>query len=99
MAGSSNANNVPEGTTLIFGSWACTVDGLGGFSSHLITPKTPESKFDDQSAKTSSIVELGENQVLPELDSEITENVSTPTCNPCARPFGPFDQTNLQSTV
>ena len=27
MAGSSNANNVPEGTTLIFGSWACMADG------------------------------------------------------------------------
>ena len=79
IAESSNANNVPEGTTLIFGSWACTVDGSGGFSSHLITPKTPESKFDDQSAKTGSIVELGENQVLPELDSDNTENVSTPT--------------------
>ena len=26
MAGSSDANNVPEGTTLVFGSWACTAD-------------------------------------------------------------------------
>jgi hypothetical protein len=44
MAGSSDANNVPEGTTLVFGSWAFTADGSGGFSSHLITPKTRESK-------------------------------------------------------
>ena len=38
MAGSSNANSVREGTTFIFGSWACTADGMGGFSSHLVTP-------------------------------------------------------------
>ena len=38
MAGPSNANGVPEGTTFVFGSWACTADGTGGFSSHLVMP-------------------------------------------------------------
>ena len=45
MGGSSDANNVPEGTTLVFGSWSCMADGSGGFSSHLITPKASESKM------------------------------------------------------
>jgi len=44
MAESSAANTVPEGTTLIFGSWACTADGMGGISSHLIMPKALEAK-------------------------------------------------------
>ena len=79
MAKPSNANGVPEGTTFVFGSWACTADGTGGFSSHLITPEAPESKSTKQSAETNNIAELGENQGLLELDSEIIENVSTPT--------------------
>ena len=79
MAGSSDANNVPEGTTLVFGSWACTADGSGGVCSHLITPKTPESKINNQSAETSSSLEFDGNQARLQLDSEITENASTPT--------------------
>ena len=70
---------MPEGTTLIFGSWACTVDETGGFSSHLITPKAPGSKINDQSAETSNIVKLGGNRTLFELDSDPTKNASTPT--------------------
>ena len=79
MAGSSDANNVPEGTILVFGSWACTADGSDNFSSHLITLKAPESKISNQSAETDNTTELGGNQALLELDSDITENVSTPT--------------------
>jgi hypothetical protein len=44
MAGSSDANIVLEGTTLVFGSWDCMADGSGGFSSHLIAHKEPEAK-------------------------------------------------------
>ena len=51
----SDANTVPEGTTLVFGSWACTTDGLGGFTGHLITPKEPEVKLDDQPAETLTL--------------------------------------------
>jgi hypothetical protein len=58
MAGSSDANNVPEGKTLIFGSWDCTTDGSNGFYSHLITPKSPELKATHQSAETCKLAEL-----------------------------------------
>ena len=67
------------GTTLVFGSWAVTADGLGGFSSHLVTPKASESKSNNQLAKFDNAAGFGGNQALPKLNSEITENVSTPT--------------------
>ena len=79
MARSSDANSVPKGTTLVFGSWACTADGSGGFSSHLITPKAPESKINNQSAEISNTAELGKKQALLKLDSDVTESASTPT--------------------
>jgi len=77
MAGSSNANNVPEGTTLVFGSWACTADGTGGFSSHLITPNSPKPRTRSQLAGICESANLDEKRVLPELDSDNPENVST----------------------
>ena len=79
MAESSKANTVPEGTTFVFGSWACTADESGGFIGHLISPKGPEAKLDDQPAGTADAPKLGGNQALPELDSENLENMSTPT--------------------
>ena len=79
MAGSSNANDVPEGTTLVFGSWACTVDGSGGFSSHLITPNSPELKTTNQPAEICKTAELDGKQDPPELSSDFPENVPTPT--------------------
>jgi hypothetical protein len=79
MARSNDVNNVPEGTTLVFGSWANTADGSGGFSSHLIMPKTHESKTSNQSAKTYMVAELDGKQTLLELDSDTAENMSTPT--------------------
>ena len=54
-------------------------DGSGGFSSHLVTPKTPESKSNKQFAETSNNAELGGNRALFEPDSDLTESVSTPT--------------------
>ena len=79
MAGSSDANNVPEGTTLVFGSWACMADGSGGFSSHLVTPNSPKPKTTFQSADICEFAELDGKQAPPELSSDILENVSTPT--------------------
>ena len=79
MAGSSNANNVPEGTTLVFGSWACTADGSGGFSSHLVTPNSPELKTINQFAEICKTVELDGKKAPLELSTDIPENVSTPT--------------------
>jgi len=79
MAGSSDANNVPEGTTLVFGSWACTADESGGFSSHLVTPNSPKSKITPQPADICENSDLDGKRVLLELSSDNTENMSTPT--------------------
>ena len=79
MAGSSNANNVPEGTTFIFGSRACTADGSGGFSSHLFTPNSPELKTINQPTEICKTAELDRKQAPLKLNSDIAENVSTPT--------------------
>ena len=79
MAGSSDANNMPEGTTLVFGSWACTADGSGGFSSHLVTPISPKPKTVSQLADIRESADLDEKRVLPELDSDNPENMSTLT--------------------
>ena len=77
MAGSSDANNVPEGKILVFGSWACTADGTGGFSNHLVTPNSPKSKTRSQLAGIRESANLDEKRVSPELDSDNPENVTT----------------------
>ena len=77
MAGSNDTNNVPEGTTLVFGSWACMADGTGGFSSHLITPNSPKPKTRSQVADTRKSADIDEERVLPELDSDNPENMTT----------------------
>ena len=77
MAGSSDANNVPEGTTLIFGSWTCTADGTGGFSSHLVMPNSPKSKTRSQLADIRESADFDEKRVSPELDSDNLGNVTT----------------------
>ena len=55
MAKSSDTNKVPEGTTLVFGSWACTADGSGGFSSHLVTPNSPKPKLPPNSLTSAGL--------------------------------------------
>ena len=77
MAGSSNTNSVPEGTTLVFGSWACTADGTGGFSSHLVMPNSPKPKTRSQLAGIREFADLDKKRVLPELDSDNPKNVTT----------------------
>ena len=79
MAGSSDANNVPEGTTLIFGSWACTAEGSGGFSIHLVTPNSPKPKTTTQLADICKTADLDEKRVPLKLGSDKAENVSTLT--------------------
>jgi len=79
MAGSSDANNVPEGTTLVFGSWACTANGSGGFSCHPVTHNSPKPKITPQLADIRESADLDEKRVLLELGSDNAENVSTPT--------------------
>ena len=77
MAGSSDANKVPKGTNLIFGSWACTADGTGGFSSHLVTPNSPKPKTSSQVTGIRESVDLDEKRVILELDSDNPGNVTT----------------------
>ena len=79
MAGSSDANSMPEGTTLVFGSWACTADGSGGLSSHLVTPNSPKPKITTQLADIRESADLDEKRVLLELNLDNPENVSTLT--------------------
>ena len=79
MAGSSDANKVPEGTTFVFGSWACTADRTGGFSSHLVTPNLPKPKITPQPADICENSDLDGKRVLLELGSDNAENVLTPT--------------------
>ena len=80
MADSNDTNNVPQGTTIIFGSWACTANGLGGYTSHLIAPEEMETPEDKQ--LTGSSVELGDKpltQVPSTLNSQSARNVPAPT--------------------
>ena len=79
MAGSSDTYNMPVGTTLVFGSWACTADRTGGFSSHLVMPNSPKSKTTTHLANICKTTDLDEKRVLPKLDSDNSENMSTPT--------------------
>ena len=82
MAGSINANSVHSGTTFVFGSLACTADGTGGFSSHLITPNSPKSKICSQLAGTRESADLDEKRAPPELDSDNPENMSAQNRTP-----------------
>ena len=77
MAGSSDVNDMPEGTTLVFGSWAYTADGTGGFSSHLVMPNSPKLKTRSQLTDICESVDLDEKRVPPELDSNNPANVTT----------------------
>ena len=63
----------------VFGSWACTADGSGGFSSHLVKPNSPKLNTTTHLADICKTADLDEKKVLLELVSDKAENVSTPT--------------------
>ena len=78
MAGSNDANNVPEGTT------RNSVPGLVrpmDRAASLVTSSRPKrlNCTNNRPAKISNTVELSGDQALLGLNSNITENVSTPT--------------------
>ena len=80
MAESSDANNVPEGATLVFGSWALTANGSGCVTGHLIAPKEPKTIVDGRLTKSSP--ELGgksSTQASPAFNSKSAGNAPTPT--------------------
>jgi len=54
MAESRDANNMPKGTTFVFSSWACMVDGSGDFTGYLIAPKEPKTNIDVQLTDSSA---------------------------------------------
>ena len=66
----------------VFGSWACTADGTGGFSSHLVTPNSPKSKTHSRLADIRESAGLDEERVPSEFDSDIPENTSTQNRTP-----------------
>ena len=80
MANSDDSSKVLEGTTIVFGFWACTANGTGGYTSHLIAPE--ESKTPDDEQLADSPPKLGEKpsiQVSPLSNSASAGNVPTPT--------------------
>jgi hypothetical protein len=56
-----------EGTTFIFGSWICVVDGLGGFNSHLANSKEPEASPSTSSSDLDDFIDNLEHMLLPDL--------------------------------
>ena len=75
MAESSDSNNVPEGVTLVFGSWALMDNGSGCVTGHLIAPKEPKTIVDGQLTKSSP--ELGgksSTQASPAFNSKSAGN-------------------------
>ena len=69
---------------MIFGSWVCTANGLGGFNSHLANPKEPETSsatrcccvddFIDQLDEIPLLVHV-ENSIQPKSPSELAEDL------------------------
>ena len=55
MAESRDANNMPKGTTFVFSSWACMVDGSGDFTGYLIAPKEPKTRVMPSSTVLASL--------------------------------------------
>ena len=57
---------ISAGTTFIFGSWVCTANGSGGFSSHLIDTTGMKTLRQEQLGETTSAEIL-----LPQLAEDI----------------------------
>ena len=49
-----NVPTISAGTTFVFGSWVCTADGSGGFSSHLIDSTSMKTLRQEQLGETTS---------------------------------------------
>jgi hypothetical protein len=56
-----------EGTTFIFGSWICIVNGLGGFNSHLANSREPETSSSTQSSDLVEFIDNLDELLLPDL--------------------------------
>jgi hypothetical protein len=45
-----------EGTIFIFGSWICIANGLGGFNSHLVDSRNPETSVSTRSCNLNELL-------------------------------------------
>ena len=72
----SNNSNMLESTTIVFGSWACTANGSGGYTSYLIALEEPRTTNDEQLAE---LREKPSTRVPSTLNSGSVGNVPAPT--------------------
>ena len=90
---------ISAGTTFVFGSWACTANGSGGFSSHLIDTTSMETPRQEQLGETTS-VKILLLQLAEEIKS-LSFSETTLTCfrlgleNSAVSYFAIFHQKNL----
>jgi len=83
MANFDDSNNMPEGTTFVLSSWACTANGSGGYTSHLIAPEEPKTPDNEQNQLADCSEKLGKistTRASSALNSESVENDLAPTC-------------------
>ena len=84
---------INAGTTFVFGSWSCTANGSGSFTSHLI---------DTTNAKALQQEELGETtsaeSFLPQIAEEI-ERMSLSNTSSTRLPFGLGNSAALYSAI
>jgi hypothetical protein len=73
-----------ESTTFIFDSWICVTNGLGGFNSHLVNSRKPETSTSTRSSDLDEFIDNLDELLLPDLVLQI-ENMSifyaTSTCD------------------
>jgi hypothetical protein len=56
-----------EGTTFIFGSWICIINGSGGFNNHLANSRVPGTSSSTQSSDLDEFVDNLNELLLPDL--------------------------------
>jgi hypothetical protein len=56
-----------EGMILIFGSWICVANSLGGFNSHLAKSKKPEASSSTSSSDLNDFINNLDDMLLPDL--------------------------------
>ena len=80
MANFDDSNTAPEGTTLVFGSWVCKVDGVGGFSSHLVESTQPVAAATNYGNNADSTADdLHEPQLSELIGKYLDDLKSIPT--------------------
>jgi hypothetical protein len=60
-----------EGTTLIFGSWICVANSLGGFISHLVNSRKPYASAATRCSNLNYFIDDLDELLLPDLARQI----------------------------